>query len=412
MADSSRAVLKNVFSNRNIVVISLTTTIWSMCDNGWRTFWPLWLKNELGASIAAVGLLSMIRDSGPFLFQLPGGVLADKFGRKKIIILGTSIRFIPPFFFLLSSSWEQTIPAMILSALTSIYMPAFNAIVADSLPSRQRGAGYGAYRMMTSLPMVIMPVIGGIIMDSYGYRDGVRIFLFAEIIASVFIVYLRWRYISETLDKKAPQKASTEPTVSTPKIPRTVWMMAIVSTISSFGMRLVMQFASIYAKDIVQITNTELGLASTVSSLMATLLSMPGGMLADRVGRRPMILLPMVITPLTTFSLTLISGFQQYLGLQVVGGLAMGIGGGAYGQTGGSAWQALMADLVPREKRGTVNGIIGTVTGLVGAPSSWIGGYMWENYSPETPFQATLVLGLLALGVFALFVKEPKKGEE
>jgi hypothetical protein len=54
-------------------------------------------------------------------------------------------------------------------------------------------------------------------------------------------------------------------------------------------------------------------------------------------------------------------------------------------------------------------GTIGTVTGLVGTPSSLVGGYLWQLYSPQTPFYLSLVLGLIGTAVFAFGVKEPKR---
>jgi len=134
MASSAKEVFKSVFSNRNVLVVSITTTMWSITDMGWRGFWLLWLKYDLGATIAIVGLLSMIRDSVSLLFQLPGGMLADRIGRKKIINYGTALRIFPLILFLLAISWEYTIPAMFINTICSIYNPAMNAIVSDSLP--------------------------------------------------------------------------------------------------------------------------------------------------------------------------------------------------------------------------------------------------------------------------------------
>ena len=70
-------------------------------------------------------------------------------------------------------------------------MPAFNAIIADSLPETERGAGYGAYRMITSTPRIFSPIIGGIIMDSFGYLEGVRIFLFVSLVVNVIVTLVR-----------------------------------------------------------------------------------------------------------------------------------------------------------------------------------------------------------------------------
>lgn len=412
MSSSFRDVIRNVFSNRNILVISITTSLWSVCNMGWRPYWSLYLKHVLKASIPVVGMLSMIQSSSQLLFQLPGGILADRFGRRRIIVYGTVFRLIPPIIYLLATTWVHVIPALLISAMTSIYMPAFNAIIADSLPHRQRGAGYGAYRMITSLPRIFMPFIGGIVMDMMGYEEGVRVFLFATIFVSIVIIIARTKFLEETLIERGRSRSTRATFTSAFEVPRTIWVMMVVATLGGFALRLVMPFMSIYAIDIIGLTNTQLGLVQTLSSIISTLLSMPGGMLSDRFGRKPIILATRCITPLTTWGITIAKNFLQYLTTQFIGSVGAALGGGIYGFAGGPAWQALVADLVPREKRGTIMGTIGTITGMVGAPSSWIGGYLWKHYTPQMPFNISLILGLVATAIFGLFVKEPEKREE
>lgn len=421
---SYKGVVKSVFSNRNVLVVSITSTMWSFTDMGWRFVWGLWLIHDLGATIAIVGMLSMIRNSTPLLFNLPGGILADRIGRKKILIYGTAIRVGPPLLYLLAGSWEWVIPAMILDAVCSIYNPAMNAIIADSLPRNQRGAGYGAYNTITRMPSVFMPAIGGMVMDALGYKQGVRIFLIAELVTSVAIFLVRLKYVTETLDRKKVQRVGENRGLkarvsSAFDIPKTIKIMAVVSTVSSFAMNLVMQFMSVYAHDVVMLSNTQIGLVTTVNSVLAMVLSLPGGLLSDRFGRKPLIVSTMLTTPISTWAVTLVSigdpsfSFLQYLMIQLINGIIVGLGGGGgYGMTGGSAWQALVADVVPIEKRGTVNGILGTITGILSSPSSWLGGYIWATYTPQTPYQYELFFGLLAPLLFAIFVKEPKKEEE
>jgi len=54
MGTSFLRVVRDVFSNRNILIIAITTSTFTLVDMGWRPFWTLYLKNELGASITAV----------------------------------------------------------------------------------------------------------------------------------------------------------------------------------------------------------------------------------------------------------------------------------------------------------------------------------------------------------------------
>jgi len=418
MANSYIKTIKDVFSNKNILAIAITTSLITLSDMGWRPFWSLYLKNELGASIAAVGLLSMIQSSERLVFQLPGGILADKWGRRKIIVLGTSLRIITPILYLFATHWTHVVWALLVNGATSIYMPAFNAIIADSLPETERGAGYGAYRMITSTPRIFSPIIGGIIMDSFGYLEGVRIFLLISIVVNVFVTLVRWRVITETLVVESDSKRRTrvqekkslrENVKETFDLPQTIWMMVVVAVLSSFGTRMVMDFASIYAVEIIGLSNTQLGLVSTTAGFVTAALALPGGMLSDRFGRKPMILISRTAMPISLFFVTLSTNFQQYFIVQALNSFANALGGGGgRGRAGGPAWNALIADIVPTERRGTVQGTIGTVTGIVSAPASMLGSYLWTNLGPQFPFYAASLTGLVGVIVFYLFVKEPK----
>ncbi len=152
----------------------------------------------------------MIQSSERLLFQLPGGLLADRFGRRKIIVYGTALRIIPPLIYLLAADWRQVIPGLLINGAASIYMPAFNAIIADSLPEMERGAGFGAFRMITSIPTIIAPLIGGAVMDALGYREGVKVFLFLTVIVSILVTVVRSRVITETLVDVKPKTDSEE----------------------------------------------------------------------------------------------------------------------------------------------------------------------------------------------------------
>ena len=79
------------------------------------------------------------------------------------------------------------------------------------------------------------------------------------------------------------------------------------------------------------------------------------------------------------------------------------------GFAGGPAWNALIADLVPLEQRGTVLGTISTLTGFIGAPSAAVGGYLWATYYPQLPFQISAIVGIIGAIIFAVGVKEPKR---
>lgn len=413
--------LKIVFSSKNITTIAITTSMITLCDMGWRPFWPLYLKDVLGANIWSISVLSMLSQSERLIFQLPGGVLADRYGRRKIIIYGTALRIFTPMLYLWAKDWVTVIPALLLNGVTSIYMPAFNAIIADSLPDDERGAGYGAYRMITSIPRIFSPVIGGFLFDRMGPAEGFRLFMYLSILINAIVTYARYRIITETLFDEEELKSRSrkrlpikDQIVDTMTLGRNVWIMVVVAVLSAFGARMVFDLVPIYAQEIIGLSYTQLGIVSTVGGIITASLALPGGMLSDRVGRKPIISLSRFLTPVSMLGITLVGNFPQYILAQATNSLSEALGGGGQmGNAGGPAWQAMVADLVPKQKRATVMGTIGTITGVVAAPASLAGSWLWNNLGPIWPFRASAVTGLVAVGLFMAGVKEhPMKKEE
>ncbi len=407
--DEYISMFRDVFSNKNIMAISVTVALWGMMGQGYRPFWALYLQDYLGASVTNIGIFSMISTAESLLFQLPGGLIADRYGRRKLVLAGTVFRTLGPVLYLLAPSWEWVIPGAMVAGMTSLYMPAFNAIIAESLPSKRRGSGYGVYNTITRIPNIIAPLLGGILVDKYGLYRGVRIFLMMQIGASILGIIIRFYNLKETVVHRTGERPPIMPTAQTfRELPRPIFIMMIVSIIGSFSGRLVFDYINLYALDILKITPTHLGIITSIAGLVQMMLTLPSGMLSDKYGRKNNIMVSRVVAPVTQYFMAAVSGFTPYLLVMSFNAVGVAFGGGGV-RAGGSAWNALIADIVPSHKRATVNGVIGTLTAVVAAPSSVIGGWLWETFYPQLPFQLSAVIGLVAAAVFWFGVHEPEK---
>lgn len=423
-------IIKDVFSNRNVLVTSLTSMIAFGVFNGlWRTWWSLYLLEELGASIQIVGILGMIQSSSSILFQLPGGILADRIGRRWVIALGTSLRIVAPISFLLASSWEWVIPGILANAAAAVYMPGFTALIVESLPYEKRATGYGIYRMLTSIPSIFMPIVSGIYFDSVGLVSGMKTSLTISIFAFTGAFLVRFFFLKETLNKETPEAKSTLEQVKQDKVSPSlrdtfsnlpqllkgpVLVMQVVSIISGFGTRMVWSYMSVYGVEVIGLTKTEWGLLQTVASAFGTPLYLVGGLIADRYGRVPSITFARFLLPIRQLGVLLLRDYNHLLLLYALIGIGGGLGGGGVrggGFMGGPAWQTLIADLVPSKDRGKLMGLMGTITGLTNLPAPPLGGYVWENYSPDTLMLISVIIGFIPVPLFRLLVKEPKTRE-
>ncbi len=413
------SILRQVFSNRNIIVISSTNMLYSIFNGLWQLWWTLYLIEELKTPVAIVGLLATIQNTSRILFQLPGGIVADRIGRKRVIVFGTSLRVIAPIILLLARSWAWVIPGMVINAIASLYSPAFNALISESLPQERRGAAFGAYRMLTSTPRIFMPVISGYYLDVMGIGRGVRVGLMMFTAAALTAVLLRAAFLTETLERDDGQRSAdpdgvpVEEERGSPlrRLHGTLLAMLVVSVISGFSMRMVWSFLAPYAYYEIGLTTTQYGLLQTLAMGISVPLYLLSGLIADRFGRIPCIFLARALGPVDSLSLLLLRDYRQLLAIYAVIGVAGGLGGGRLrggGYTGGPAWQALVADLVPSRDRGKIMGLMGTVTGLISLPASAIGGYLYD-YDPHLLLALGSALEATSIPIILLFFREPKR---
>ncbi len=403
-------IIKEIFRSRNILVITLTQSLFMLTATLW---WPYWSRYivALGATKYQLGIVFMLEQSSQLILQLPGGILADKLGRKRVIVLSSVFRALSPVIYLAFRIWYMVVPGMVLTQVSSMMMPAVNAMIAESMPQKNRAASYGVYRMMTWAPMIFTALIGGMIVDRLGFVPGVRFCITLTLIVAWLNVFLRWRYLEDTYIVDTSSTSSrfdlTGYIEVLKSVPRTVWTLIIVAALSSLAVRTAQGFMFIYVEEKLAMTATQWGVITTAASLVSTILTVPSGLLSDRIGRKPVIIVSRVLQPLMMLGFPLSTGFWGILLSRITGSIGEGFGGTVMGIMGGPAWQALVADIIPSDRRGRIMGLMGTLIGLLSLPGTWLGGYLYDYVNPMTPFYTSFTLGIAATAIFILFVKEP-----
>ncbi len=378
----------------------------------WKPYFSLYIL-ELGGSKSVIGGLSTLQAFSNLLFMFPGGMLADRFGRKSIIIISSLFSVIPPIIFLYSSNWTNLIFGILVSSLSALAVPAQNALLAESLPPDKRAMGFGFYTMAWYLFIVIAYPFGGYLMDSLGVVNGTHIGLILSLLVIVTITLLQWRFIKETYKPTMETvKTLTSPRAFIKQLrsaPPQLWILFLVAILSSFGFQVFWSFVTVYCVQVVGMNMMEWSIVSVASNLVAAVFMIPSGLLSDRAKRKPYIIASQVLTSASSLGYVASTGFAGVLVTRILGGLGEGLGGNVFGSVGGPVWQALVIDVAPENFRGSVLGLIGTVTGFVSSPAPIVGGYLYESISPQSPFYLSSVLGTLGVLIVVFAVKEPKK---
>jgi MFS family permease len=297
---------------------------------------------------------------------------------------------------------------MFVTQMSNMMVPAIDALIAESTSVENRAMGYGTFRMMTLLPMIFTPFIGGVVTDTLGVYGGVRVAIACTAAVAWVNVLIRWRFLE---DRYSAEHTSSrlDALREVRSVPRPIWTLIMVAAFASIGLRVASQFLAVYATQVVGLTNTQWGLIMTSVGVVSTALTVPSSIWSDRVGRKPGIMVSLGLTPLMYLGFPMSGGFLQLAASRVVGAVSEGFGGAVTSLEGGSAWLALVADIVPSRQRGKVMGLIATIAGSLSFPGSWIGGVLWDTVSPQAPFYLAAASSATAFLIFTAFLKEPKQ---
>jgi len=143
----------------NFKILNIRTTLGTFLGNLTSPYNQVYAK-ELGASPVDLGYLSSLGAAFAASLSLPGGFLADRCGRKKLYVIGSLLGLLTPLTYFLAPSWMWVAPAYIFSnVMIALRRSAYQAIYAGSVNSEDRGRAFGIGSMLSSLPVILAPII-------------------------------------------------------------------------------------------------------------------------------------------------------------------------------------------------------------------------------------------------------------
>jgi len=181
--------------------------------------------------------------------------------------------------------------------------------------------------------------------------------------------------------------------------PRKFWVVVAVSFIDRIGGTLLFPFFSLYITQKFGVGMTQAGIVLGSFSAFGLVGSMIGGALTDKFGRKSLILFGLVFSAISTLSLGLVNQFSVLIPLSIVIGLLSNIAGPAH--------QAMVADLLPEEKRQEGFGILRVVANLSWIIGPTIGGFI-ANRSYFALFVLDAVISCLVAVMVFMYIPETK----
>ena len=413
MANRALEVLRREldFLRGNFLVLMITWVMFRFAFRMVIPYEPLFIS-ELGADETTLGLMNSIYAAVLCLSLIPGSYVADRWGRRRIIVVMTYALGLSYLFYVLAPSWQLVLVGMVMAALCRVYSPALSAITADSLPPERRGMGYSMMRVLPDAVAVASPMITVFLIQRYGFLEALRLAYMVVVLSTLAAATLRLFFLKETLRPtgsgmdggglaKVYARAVRDIAYTVKEAPRP--LKALI-----FGPLLVVPlaqglwlFVPLFVVNYSGVSKEEWGLVNTVCTAVGLTTGIILGKLADRLSRKGLLVSAYALRAILVAALALASGFTQVLTVMVLFELVYNLGF--------PATSALLADLTPREMRGRILGARTLLMNLMSIPAPLVVGILYQHVDPRIPFFTTSALSILAAVVLALLVEEPEE---
>ncbi len=376
---------------RNVSIASAAVFLLGLGEELWKKFLPKYLET-LGASTPVIGLFGAAENFFDAVYQYPGGWLADRLGRRRAFLVFVLLATIGYTAYLLSPSWPFLFLALALvMAWQSMASPAIFAIIGDSLSPDRRAMGFTVQSILKRIPISVAPLLGGALIARYGIAKGIHVGILITIALAVVTLLLVSRINVEVKSARLVNIRGVWRSFHA-ALRRLLISDIIIRTCEGMSGVLIV----LYVTNIHGVGAVRFGALIAVQMVTSILVYIPAGKIADRVGRKPFVILTFLSFAWFPLAVVLASSFAWLVIAFVIGGLR---------EIGEPARKAMIVDFAREDVRARSVGLYYLVRSLSITPAAVIGGLLWQ-ISPEVPFITAAVIGIIGTIVFVLTVEE------
>lgn len=371
----------------------------------------------LGMAPVYVGLMEGIAEATASLLKIFSGRVSDSLGKRKaIVVFGYGISaLLRPAMALAGTGWQVVLMKFGDRVGKGFRTAPRDALIGDAVGPEARGLAFSFHRAMDHTGAVLGPLAAiGILYCFLGrglWHGSTASPSPAEMTA------LRWLFAIALLPglaamvvligkvrEMAPHRSSGADAKhhDTARLPGRFYAFVAIVTVFALGNSSDM-FLVLYAK-----TKFGLSLASLVAMWIVLhvskiVFSFPGGILSDRIGRRPLIVAGWAVYALVYLGFAQAGAEWQFWLLFILYGMYFGLCEGVE--------KALVADFVPSEHRGRAFGIYHGAIGLAALPASLLFGVFWTAIGPRWAFGIGAALaGVAVVLLVTLLTTEHRRG--
>ena len=393
-------ILDALAISRDFSILMLSLAVVSLGFGILSPIMPKFAEQNLNMDAAQLGTTYSLFALSFALGMIPAGYLADRVGRKPVIIAGTLTFALTTYaLVLISTSWQFAILRVLEGLGAALVTPAAFALTIDLVPENKRGVAMGAEATAQLLGGFGGPAVGGILAGQVGFYYPFYIAAGLAAVCAGVVFFIREPKVHMADEKSSilamfgAWKRNFQQNKALAAVTTRGFVMGIVQALWNLGL-------IYYWYDRLGMSETEVGIAISIELLAMLVATLPFGAMSDKHGRRPFILIG---------------------GALMVGGLLLNVWatevwhvfvlaaiGGFGGAMSNPSVGAMLADVMLRAERGRVMGAYQMIQGFGNIIGFFALGYIYVVISPEAPIILCSMALAVATLIIAIFVHETR----
>lgn len=381
---------------RNIIFLGLVSMFADISSEMVYPIIPLYLTSVFGVTPTLVGVIEGIAESIASLLKVFSGYLSDKYKRKKrLAFIGYAMGIFYKLALLVAGSWVGILGARVIDRLgKGIRTAPRDVLVSESADKTQMGKAFGVHKALDMAGSAIGIFLSFLLVRAIGNQKSYKTIFLLSLIP-IFIALFMFLFVKE---KKEPHEIRNRDYFwrNIKLLDKQLYLYLFVAFLFTLG-NSSNTFLLLRAVNI-GFSNSDTILLYFIYNLTASILAIPLGKLSDRVGRKHLLVSGYLVFSVVYF------GFA-FTDSKIVMILIFLLYGVFTAMTAGVE-RAFIAEISPKELKGTMLGLHATLVGVALLPASAFAGVLWDKIGSFAPFAFGAVLSLLAALILGLFMKK------
>jgi MFS family permease len=352
---------------------------------------PLFIKG-LGGQDYILGIIAAASPLAGILFSFPIGFLADRIGKRKLLIWSAIIFVISPLLYLTVINPLWLIPIRFFHGLATAIMGPIATAMIVTLFQKNKAEKLGVYSSATLFGRTLAPLLGGFIISYFGFLGGLTNYRLVYIIAFVLslpIIFLVWGVPKEDKTVTVKQIKLREMATALKKFVSNKILLStsLVDMATYFIYGVLEAYLPVFLIG-KHIPANLIGLLFSIQVISIALTKPLFGKLADRINKRVQIMIGIGILIITTL---LIYSINNY-GLMLINVLFFGLGM----SLSTVATSTYISDNVDQESQGTSMGLLSGLMDVGQTLGPFLTGFLVTMFSYQLGFYFSSVIALLS----------------